>query len=49
MAVILKVLFAPSSFNILNNVIFQEFFKQFNGLIAGHFWAKVLIRAKQFM
>lgn len=49
MAIIFKVLFAPSSFNIFNNVIFQEFFKQLNCLVASHFWAEVLIRAKQFM
>lgn len=49
MAIILKVLFAPSSFNIFDNMIFQELFKQLNRLITSHFWAKVLIRAEQFM
>lgn len=49
MAIILEVLFAPSSFDVFNNVVFQELFKQLNRLTASHFGAEVLVGAEQLV
>lgn len=49
MAVVLKVLWPMSAFDVFNDMRLEEFPEQLQGLVAGHLRAKVVIVSQQVM